>query len=160
MERARNVDGTWNLGDPERWGGTVTVTAAAGQRLTPGPQIVRVQVPELVARSWDIVAAWSISGWNPATDTLNAFGLAAVFGAGQTTDGGLILLDGRVAQPGRFLNGDSATDVDPQGTVQANLPVPAAALALSLVFIASTVAPLPRSWTVKVSAAVAPRALS
>ena len=87
FERAVSPQTPSGLGDPERWGGNaivpVVVGTAAATYEKDGPQIVRAQVPDLVARGWVLQASYSVS--NLGAGDVPAYLLRVASGAGQNS---------------------------------------------------------------------------
>jgi len=88
MVRAENVTST-AYGDPERWGATTTVNVgfAAGDSTLPvvyTPQIVRAQVPQLVAVPWFCTVAITCPDAIKSVDALQ-YAVEFQIGVGQST---------------------------------------------------------------------------
>jgi hypothetical protein len=91
FERARSTTDLGELGDPERWGDSVTLVFTfpanfTGDIILTSRQLVRVQVPQLIARKWGLVATWTFSPGDP-TLTLSSILVDAVIGVGQASYG-------------------------------------------------------------------------
>lgn len=119
------------LGDPERWGGhcAIELTAPAGvasDQTKLGPQIIRAQCPDLVARAWSLIVFWtSVGADNTGHDNGESF-LEITVGCGQASGTGrLTVISGIVAPwPSPWAFGPNA------GTFQLPEPIPAAAIAI------------------------------
>jgi hypothetical protein len=141
--RARHTVETLDLGDPTRWGGSVVwnpVLPAGPFRPEyfdspqTSPQILRIQQPNLLARSWDLLCSFDIQGYDPIVlvNEIALFGLDIHTGAGQVTSRGILVL--ATNNPGRQVDGEFAhaglAQARPRGTTQAIFAIPATALAV------------------------------
>lgn len=91
FERATNTRELGLLGDPERWGWTQTMvfTFPANANVTQvktSRQLVRVQVPQLAARKWGLIATWEFFS-DDVLVTLAGINADLVIGAGQSSFG-------------------------------------------------------------------------
>lgn len=87
--RARNMEPLPWVGDPERWGGSITVEVVLNPAGATDPvfsgTIVRAQTRDLVAVGWDLVGTWDVvSGYVKADDTVQVVWRVTV-GTGQNT---------------------------------------------------------------------------
>ena len=160
--RARQTEIIPRLGDPERWGGTVVWTATLpagvpvpGARALYSQQIVRMQQPNLLARSWDVFASYDIAGTIPG-NVFDVFGLEIITGVGQSSGTGVMVLRSGtgVNSEGRFFA--SATE----GAVQLERPLPATAIAIRGYLLGAAGLGNPDTpLTISLTVAIAPRAL-
>jgi hypothetical protein len=129
--RAVNDSDLGPLGDPERWGGfcEIEITAPFGvltdiTRL--GPQIIRAQCPDLIARAWTLICFWASEGADQGgADNGDAF-LEITAGCGQASGTGrLTVVSGLIAPvPSPWVVGPFA------GTFQLPEPIPASAISI------------------------------
>lgn len=87
--RARNMRRLPWVGDPERWGGhasgTFNISAAGGPVLQFfTPEVFRAQTQDLIAVGWDLLASWSIQGFQQANDSVQCV-IELSLGVGQVT---------------------------------------------------------------------------
>ena len=88
FERARNTIELDALGDSERWGSVADVALTLSTRdevSIATEQIVRVQCPDLLARSWDLIVDWSFDDTFQVGDNINRLGLEITIGVGQAS---------------------------------------------------------------------------
>lgn len=155
--RARNSAELGVLGDPERWGGTATweVPLTNGDQFVRsfGPQIVRVQCEDLIARAWDLSADFHIEN-DGIIAPGSQLGLEIRFGVGQSTGVALLLLTrgAGVSVEGQYIVAGYT------GAIQLATPIPAAAMSIRPWFNGASM--LPGFVTITQTATVAPRALS
>ena len=167
--RAINTRDLGVLGDPERWGGQSQLSITIpGQLQVFSPQILRVQCADLIARSWELLAHWEITGLDPG-DTITRCGLELTIGVGQASQ--RVVLDLSVAATGAYPTGlpampPIAFENVPApggyslGTVSLQWPLPATALAARFVLaIDPGVVAAPHVVRAFCFAAVSPRAL-
>lgn len=79
-----------DLGDPERWGAhgdvALPVLIAAGTYTMVGPQVIRAQVPDLLARGWLVTASWRALGVDAGADPdVILYFLDVTYGVGVTS---------------------------------------------------------------------------
>lgn len=168
--RARNTRDLGVLGDPERWGGSATCRIVfPGNSLESfSPQILRVQCADLIARSWELICHWNITGL-VQTDTITRCGLELAIGVGQASQ--RVVYDLTVALNGVYPTGQPAMPpaafenvVVPGGyslgTVLMQWPLPAVALAARFVLAVDPgIVVGPHTVQGYCFAAVSPRAL-
>jgi hypothetical protein len=172
FQRAINGRDLGALGDPERWGGagevSLVIPAFAATRLEAvGPQIIRVQTADLIARSWDWSCEWSIDCPNNFGEIFGAIaGLRLTWGAGQTSQSGLIQLGQNTFAGAGFFAGFIPVETDGGGNIAGAVaagpwPIPCVSLAIvPIVRIDSYGGPVPTSLRLRASVTVAPRALT
>ena len=166
--RARQTELLPRLGDPERWGGTVEWQAIVpagvldpAARALYSQQIIRVQQPNLLARSWDIFATFDVVGVVPGVTILDTFGLEIVAGAGQSSGIGIMILATALARQvdGQFLSSGTGS-ARPRGAVQAVYALPATAIAIRGYLLgAAGLAQPDTALSISLTVAIAPRAL-
>jgi len=167
--RARQTRLTPELGEPERWGGSVvwqpTLDAGpivATTRPQTSQQIIRIQQPNLLARSWDLFCQFDVEGYSyTGGNRFAIFGLEVTTGAGQSTGLGILVLASD--NPGRQVDGEFAhaglQQDHPQGATQATFALPGTALNIRGFLIGASGVAAPAPLTVSLTVIVAPRAL-
>lgn len=159
--RATNETELPGLGDPERWGGTALLKFhfpgnANLLQVQESRQLVRVQVPDLMARQWLVLAQYHFDADDPLV-TLTSIDLVFSWGVGQISvqDAVAEIFPFPVNAANAWTGASSATDgVVEVGTVTASS---LACFARARVHDAGAInAQTPR---VRVSVTVAPRAL-
>jgi hypothetical protein len=150
FERAVNTVSARGLGDPELWGGSHTVewTTVPGQTFTAQiPQLVRVQVPDLVATAWDVVAVVRVVA-SPAIAIMPSVVASITIGTGRAST---VIPWDVTGHPSQL--GDATTRV---AQLVAPLPAAAMAIAATIQYDAPPEDP-PTSIVATISAHVAPR---
>lgn len=172
FERAISPDVLTGLGDPERWGAHADLSLVVGGGdpglfEARGPQFIRVQVPDLLARSWSIMARFDTTTDLPESDTLDII-LAVSAGAGQSTMHNQLDLQALVMAtfggPRSFWRStlDRTSSYPINGVAQLPSPIPGTAIAISPIIRVTTSLFLPMTHVVSVSfdVVVAPWSLS
>jgi hypothetical protein len=159
------------LGEAERWGGSTAwnVILPAGA-LDPAArpffseQMIRVQQPNLLARSWDLLCQFDIQGYTagPGGNEIALFALEVTTGAGQSTALGAFVL--ATQNPGRQVDGEFAhaglAQNHPQGITQASFCIPSVAMAVRGMLIGAAGAGNPATpLSIALTVIVSPRAL-
>jgi len=170
FERARNSVDLGSLGDPERWGGVGNITIPGpDQVLRYSNQIVRVQCPDLIARSWDLICNWEIQGLEPL-DTIARCGLEITLGIGQASKAVVLNLTESIATLNPIGAGvQLATSTAWEsiaaggsiisGTVSLPNPIPASAMAIRALLQLQVTPNGPHTVTSDFFVAVSPRGL-
>lgn len=159
FRRAINTKDLGVIGDPERWGSdgelSVAVPMAGVDRVVESSQIVRAQCADLVARAWELVSVWSITGLS-AGDAVT-FELLVTMGSGQTSATGALSLIPSIIAPVPSPWVQTPTG----GTMALNTPIPASAVAVRLRMHVTNAGGDPAHTVVgKAAVMIAPRALS
>lgn len=163
FSRAENDTPLPGLGDPERWGGTAAVSvqvgSAPGTYVGIGPQIVRVQAPDLLARAWQIASAFECR--TVESDAEVYYYLRLAWGAGQaSTIRDLDLVSMARSLPLFNLDLDGYGNIV-NGACLSQVPIPASALALTpVVRVKALDTGHPYTLECRISAYVAPWSLS
>lgn len=161
FERAISPDTLTGLGDPERWGAHADLSLVVGGGPpgifeTKGPQFIRVQVPDLLARSWSIMARFETTTDLPESDTLEIF-LNVAAGAGQMTMLNQLDVQALVAttyggpRPFWRYTLDRSGTYPIMGVAQLPSPIPGTALAISPYMRVTTSLLLPMTHIVSVA---------
>jgi hypothetical protein len=125
------------LGDPERWGAygeaSVFVPFGSGTFTGVGPQMVRAQVPDLLARSWVIVASFQATGLsvNGVDPDVPEYFLEVAFGVGMTSTRSRLDLIRLAGSSAWWTSTTNSAGKVIAGLAQLPTPLPATALAIS-----------------------------
>lgn len=158
FERNANLINLDHLGDPERWGGTDTITLAVGVGAPAqafGRQFIRAQVPHLLARAWDLAGSYVMEGFDSINDQIVICALEVTFGVGSSSQSILVNCDGRLDPP---VNGSLLQTLNGGGGFAAARPIPGAAIAVRPLLSLTSVAAL-HTISVSFSAGISPRSV-
>jgi len=136
--RARNQRSLTTLGDPERWGGIAKIDFVVPKTITSrievaGDQFIRAQTTDLISRPWDWVCSWDIrTESGPITALGGVFGLRFTWGAGSSSQDGIIDLLGNAAGAAAIAGWvfDTFDATHFKGNSQAPWPLPAVSIAV------------------------------
>lgn len=143
--RAQNETAYPWLGDPERWGGEDDFTLSLGVGSTVskrGRQLVRGRAEDLIARAWDLIVTWSLTG-TAATDVVGAIHLLVTIGTGQASQIDTVLELSRAFAPlsSQVFQSAVIPGAAMFGTVQAIAPIPAVELSAAAFVTVTNPAP-------------------
>jgi hypothetical protein len=166
-DRAASPHEMPHLGDPERWGGNsvidITLDAFNSDYVKRGRQFIRVQLPNLMARAFDLTCVFSArgldtSGGPPGDIPLYLLNLAWGTGQNSSIDGQIDLLAAATANPIWRKTTNTAGQVT-AWSVSLPLAIPVVSLAITAEAHITATAPGVRTVRFEFDCFVSPRSL-